>query len=275
MSTGCDACWGWERLSGRASAWDELRLIDFYLTAALTLGGSSTRLPLGLYAGSAAGTSMRHTHVRGVRRRDRRAGRGVVPRTPYPDVLGAERGRKTDRSGHSEWLLGGGGDVVCVSGSTGGDGPSAGWDRLRAELTARLDAIADVDAVIVEVIAPLQATAVQPQESWFSKKFRSKPPPGGQPYVQFAALEENWLHMEASSNQFLAPQNQLDDAAVATLGRLGWSPPTAVGGGGLEHPNYFVDRPLAETPEMAAMAVQTLTEAFGATDASALRITQV
>lgn len=94
MSTGCDACWGWERLSGRASAWDELRLIDFYLTAALTLGGSSTRLPLGLYAGSAAGTSMRHTHVRGVRRRDRRAGRGLFPgrRTPMCWVLsGAAR----------------------------------------------------------------------------------------------------------------------------------------------------------------------------------------
>ncbi len=163
---------------------------------------------------------------------------------------------------------------MSVSESNGGNGSNAGWDQLRAELTARLDAIADVDAIIVEVIAPPQATAVQPQKSWFAKKFRSKPPPG-QPYVQFAAMEENSLHMEASSNQFLASHHQLDHAAVATLERLGWSPPTVVGGGGLEQPNYFVDRPLADTSEMAAMAVQTLTEAFGVTDASALRITQV
>ncbi len=116
---------------------------------------------------------------------------------------------------------------------------------------------------------------MQTQRSWLSRKLRPKETQGGQPYVQFAAIDGNWLHMEASSNSFLAPENQLDQAATAVLERLGWSPPAVAGSGGLASPNYVIDRPLAEAPEVADLAVQTLVEVFGVADVTALEITQV
>jgi hypothetical protein len=162
-----------------------------------------------------------------------------------------------------------------MQGPSGGDVPDPGWDRFRVELTAQLEGIADVDAVIVEVLEPAEPTALQAETSWLSRKLRPKQKQGSPPYIQFAAVDETWLHMEASSNTFLAPPYQLDQAAAATLGMLGWSPPTGGRSGGFASPNYSIDRPLADAPEMAVLAVQTFIEVFGVTDVAALRTARV
>ncbi|MBA3308729.1 MAG: hypothetical protein H0U28_01535 [Nocardioidaceae bacterium] len=149
-----------------------------------------------------------------------------------------------------------------------------GWERFRAELAAELEtladetAVADEIAVVVDVAQALGPTAVQAQKSWLSR-LRPKRTEGGHPYVQFAANDET-LRMEVSSNEFLAPQHQLDQGAVGILERLGWSPPNAI-----ESPNFFIDRPLAQAPELVGIAVQTLSEVFGVTDAAALQIRRV
>lgn len=156
-----------------------------------------------------------------------------------------------------------------------GDWLDPGWERLRHELTSRFEALADGEAVIVEVTPAPEPAHVEAEKSWLSRKLRPKRAPSGQPYVQTLATGENWLHMEASSNEFLAPQWQLDDAAAAILERLGWSPPSVVQPGGFQSPNYFIDRPVGQGQELAALAVQTFVEAFRVTDAGVLKISQV
>lgn len=162
-----------------------------------------------------------------------------------------------------------------VHGLSGDNSSEAGWDRFRSELVAQLQAMAEGDAMIVEVVqSPTAATPIQAKRSWLARSFRSKPARSGQPYIQFAAMNDDWLHMEASSNQFLSPQFHLDHAAVAALDGLGWSAPTVVEPGGFTAPNYFIDRPRADAPELAAMATRTLTEVFGVTEVAALTITE-
>lgn len=150
-----------------------------------------------------------------------------------------------------------------------------GWDAFRAELVAHLEDMADVDAVIVDVLPPLETTAVRVERSWLSRKLRPKRTHDGHPYIQFAALDETWLHMEASSNTFLTPERRLDGAAMATLDRLGWTRPTVEAASGIDAPNYFIDRPVAEAHELAAVAVQTLTQVFGVREPAGVRISQV
>ncbi len=167
-------------------------------------------------------------------------------------------------------------EVMRVHGLSGDNLSEAGWDRFRSELVGRLEAMADGDAVVVEVTLPAAAAApVQAERSWLSRTFRSKPAQSGQPYIQFAAMEDDWLHMEASSNQCLSPQFQLDHAAVAALDGLGWSAPTVVEPGGFTAPNYAIDQPGADAPELAALAVRTLIEVFGVTEVAALSIKAV
>jgi hypothetical protein len=71
------------------------------------------------------------------------------------------------------------------------------------------------------------------------------------------------------------PQFQLDHAAVAALDGHGWSAPTVVEPGGFTAPNYAIDQPGADAPELAALAVRTLIEVFGVTEVAALSIKAV
>lgn len=158
------------------------------------------------------------------------------------------------------------------SGSTvsGGRLSDRGWEGFRAELTAQLEAMADgstLEAYVVDVLQPTEPTVVEPRKSWLSR-FRPRRVQEGQPYIQFAPMD-GILHMEASSNRFLAPHWQLDNAAAETLERLGWSPP-AVEPDDFESANYFIDRPLADALELVDVVVQTLVEVFGVRDPATL-----
>ena len=79
-------------------------------------------------------------------------------------------------------------------------------------------------------------------------------------YVQFAAGGGEGFLVEAVSNRFLSGWQRLDATAEGRLRRLGWRPPTDIGGGPA---NWWRCYPAgAPAPEMAELAVATLRKAF-------------
>lgn len=92
---------------------------------------------------------------------------------------------------------------------------------------------------------------------------------GSSYYVQFAALPEGRLRVEAVSNTFLTPEERLSVAAQRRLVELGWQPPTHLPGQEDQDPagspNYFRDiDPSTGRGDVAAMVATTLHEVYRA-----------
>jgi hypothetical protein len=80
-------------------------------------------------------------------------------------------------------------------------------------------------------------------------------------YVEFALLDDGELHAEAVGNAYLPAAHRLDRSAIADLVALGWSPPGVVDG---TEGNFGLRVPGAEVDRLAAIAVRTLREVYGA-----------
>jgi hypothetical protein len=80
-------------------------------------------------------------------------------------------------------------------------------------------------------------------------------------YVEFAILDEGELHAETVGNAYLPAAHRLDRSAIADLIALGWSPPGVVDG---TEGNFGLRVPSADAGRLAAIAVRTLREVFGA-----------
>lgn len=79
-------------------------------------------------------------------------------------------------------------------------------------------------------------------------------------YVQAFVNGPGSLHVEASSNTFLAPESALSARESARLLELGWKAPSRRGA-----PNYSVDlRGPRATEQAAGLMVRTLAEVLGA-----------
>ncbi len=85
-------------------------------------------------------------------------------------------------------------------------------------------------------------------------------------YVQLYVNKPGSLHVEVSSNTFLAPESSLTEQHEASLQALGWMPPTKGGA-----PNYSVDlKGPRATAQAAALTVRTLAEVLGTSSPSEL-----
>jgi hypothetical protein len=80
-------------------------------------------------------------------------------------------------------------------------------------------------------------------------------------YVEFAVVDEGDLHGEAVGNAYLPAGHRLDRSAIADLVALGWSPPGVVEG---TEGNFGLRAPTADATRLAAIAVRTLREVYGA-----------
>ncbi|MCW2502672.1 MAG: hypothetical protein JWO79_956 [Actinomycetia bacterium] len=80
-------------------------------------------------------------------------------------------------------------------------------------------------------------------------------------YVEFATIDEGELHGEAVGNMYLPAAHRLDRDAIADLVALGWSPPGVVEG---TEGNFGLRAPVTEASRLAAIAVRTLREVYGA-----------
>lgn len=86
---------------------------------------------------------------------------------------------------------------------------------------------------------------------------------GTAPYVQFASFGDGTrLRAEVSGNCFLGPDYVLDDAEEALLRRVGFAVDTSEGA---QAGNWYVERPVVETPAVAQLAVLALQEVLGVT----------
>lgn len=82
--------------------------------------------------------------------------------------------------------------------------------------------------------------------------------PGCTPYAQFATFDEGMMmRAELSGNAYLSVAYRLDADACGALRMMGW-----LGNDELEG-NWYVERPLADAPVMAATVVGALREVFG------------
>jgi len=78
-------------------------------------------------------------------------------------------------------------------------------------------------------------------------------------YVQLYVNKPGSLHVEVSSNSFLAPETALSARHLAALQGLGWKPPTAGGA-----PNYSADlKGPGATAQAVRLTVRTLSEVLG------------
>jgi len=90
------------------------------------------------------------------------------------------------------------------------------------------------------------------------------------PFVQFAAQGGYGLRAEAVSNNYLPRKHKLSESQIATLGDLGWYPPTGTPEEATPDkqpegaPNYFQDfaQPVP-WDDVAELAVKTFIEVFG------------
>ncbi len=80
-------------------------------------------------------------------------------------------------------------------------------------------------------------------------------------YVEFALLDDGELHAEAVGNEYLPAAHRLDRSAIADLVALGWSPPGVVDG---TEGNFGLRVPGADVDRLAAVAVRTMREVYGA-----------
>lgn len=80
-------------------------------------------------------------------------------------------------------------------------------------------------------------------------------------YVEFAAVDDGELHAEAVGNAYLPAGHRLDRSAIADLVALGWSPPGVVDG---TEGNFGLRAPGTDAARLAAIAVRTLREVYGA-----------
>ena len=134
------------------------------------------------------------------------------------------------------------------------------WDEFQAALAGALPTLSADQCLVLSV----RGTGVEDVPG----------PPGSSYYVQFVVVEGG-LRAEAVSNSFLAGEERLSPEAQVRLVGLGWQPPTHLPGEEEEDPtgspNYFHDHHDPVRPEeVAATAVTTLREVYGATDPAAL-----
>src|SRR5215211_1441133 len=80
-------------------------------------------------------------------------------------------------------------------------------------------------------------------------------------YVEFAVMDDGELHAEAVGNAYLPAGHRLDRSAIADLVALGWSPPGVVAG---TEGNFGLRALGSEADRLAAIAVRTLREVYGA-----------
>ena len=99
-------------------------------------------------------------------------------------------------------------------------------------------------------------------------------------FVQFAAQGALGMRVEATSNHFLASQDQLDSKKAAALVALGWNPPTGTPKQSTPEcdpngsPNFYLDIPNPiDFSKLAVMAIRTLSEVFGAAHDGLLQCT--
>ncbi len=93
-------------------------------------------------------------------------------------------------------------------------------------------------------------------------------------YLQVLATDASWLRGEVSSNDFLAPEHQLDAPRESLLEELGWMPPEPRRSRwkGSPAPNFYLDVELADAADLAVMVVRTMREVFGVTEPGALQV---
>jgi hypothetical protein len=80
-------------------------------------------------------------------------------------------------------------------------------------------------------------------------------------YLEFAVIDKGELHAEAVGNAYLPAAHRLDRDAIADLVALGWSPPGVVDG---TEGNFGLRAPATDATRLAAIAVRTLREVYGA-----------
>jgi hypothetical protein len=139
---------------------------------------------------------------------------------------------------------------------------AAGPDVARPDLRAKVEsAWADLGKALAEALPalPLDAHLVLTLD----------PTAGGTGdatyYVEFAAMGDevpgDELHAEAVGNAYLPAAHRLDRSAIADLVALGWSPPGVVAG---TAGNFGLRAPRNDAARLAAIAVRTLREVYGA-----------
>lgn len=124
-----------------------------------------------------------------------------------------------------------------------------GWAAFRRRLADHVAALADDDILIVET----ESVAADPDVDDLD---------GTEPYVQFLAYGGGRIHAEVSSNAWLRPGRQLDEASVHALLALGWTAPADEDeddDGG----NFTADARTSEADRLAEMAVAALRDVFG------------
>jgi hypothetical protein len=114
---------------------------------------------------------------------------------------------------------------------------SRAWRTFQASLADHLVAMTDEDSLVVEVVPGEEPTG------------------GSAPYVQFAGFGGDHVRGEVSSNRYLAPEHQLDEARQDALLRQGWEAPD-------ESANFFVQLPTTDGDRLAVMAVRALRDVF-------------
>jgi hypothetical protein len=80
---------------------------------------------------------------------------------------------------------------------------------------------------------------------------------GTRPYAQFAGFGPGMVRAELSGNAYLAPAYVLTDEWCESLRTMGWS------GNEEDEPNWYVERPVEDARNIAALVVASLRQAFG------------
>lgn len=112
------------------------------------------------------------------------------------------------------------------------------WSDLASELAAQLRRMRDEsDHLILELPAGDQG--------------------GTRPYAQFAAFGPGRVRAELSGNAYLAPAYVLTDEWCESMTSMGWA------GNDESEPNWYVERPVEDAKNIAALVVASLRLAFG------------
>lgn len=112
------------------------------------------------------------------------------------------------------------------------------WSDLASELTAQLRRMRDEsDHLILELPVGDQS--------------------GTRPYAQFAAFGPGMVRAELSGNAYLASAYVLTEEWCESLTSMGWA------GNDESEPNWYVERPVEDAKNIAALVVASLRLAFG------------
>ena len=123
------------------------------------------------------------------------------------------------------------------------------WSRFQAKLADHLAEMRDEDVMIVSA-----ESSVDDEEE------------GAAPYVQFVAWGERFVRSEVSSNEYLADEVRLDDAAARMIAALGWHEPTIDKDDedpGEGSANFFLDVERSNADRLAVMTTRALRDVFG------------